>query len=240
MEYKYLLTEKRKGVGVITLNKPDKLNAIDLELKNELHHALGEMASDSEVQVLILTGAGRAFSSGGDLDSPISEKPEFASLKMETLLFNLDKPVIAAIHGYALGEGIQIAIMCDMIIAAEDTQMGFIGAMIGGLCYGAFSILPAIVGSKKANELLLTCKRINAEEALQIGLVNQVVPPANLLKSAFESAEQIMRCQPVSIRYTKKALRTTLVNEVHRMAMEESGPEILAVMEQLMELRGDR
>jgi len=127
----------------------------------------------------------------------------------------MDKPVIAAIHGYALGEGIQSAIMCDMIIAAEGTQMGFIGAMIGGLCYGAFTILPAIVGSKKANELLLTCKRINAEEALQIGLVNQVCELPDLIAVCRTMAAEICAAGPIAIEQAKYAINYGMETDLH-------------------------
>ena len=236
MDFKNILIEKKDGIGIVTFNRPDKLNAVNLELKNELYQALGELESDESVQVVILRGAGRAFSSGGDLDSPVSEKPEFASLKLENRLFYIDKPVIAAIHGYALGEAIQMAILCDIIIAAEGTSIGFLGALIGGLCYASYTVLPAIVGRQKANELLLTCDRIDAQEAVRIGLVNSVVPHEQLLDTAVNMARKIMRCQPLSIKYTKRAMRMALVTDAHRKALEEGGSEILAAMQKLAEM----
>ena len=146
MEYKTILVEKQNAIGILTLNRPDKLNAINLEMKNELYQALKELEADNDVQVAIMTGAGRGFSSGHDNNSPASELPEFVSLKEEERLFKFDKPVIAAIHGYTLGDGLQHALLCDIIVAAENAVLGFIGPRVGALCYGSFTVLPAVVG----------------------------------------------------------------------------------------------
>ncbi len=227
-KYKTILVEKQNRIGTITLNRPDKLNAMNLELKNELLQAFEELDADPDVSVLIMTGAGKAFSSGHDNSSPPSELPEFVSLKEEEKLFGLEKPIIAAIHGYTLGDGLQQALLCDMIVASENAVLGFIGALVGGLCYGSFTVLPAVVGKNKANELLLTCDRITAQEAHRIGLVNQVVPHDQLMPAAVEMAEKIMRCPPLSIKYTKQGLRMPLVNQAHRQALEEGWPAIMA------------
>jgi enoyl-CoA hydratase len=228
MQYKTILVEKKNHVAILTLNRPEKLNAINLELKNELYHALSQLEADNDVRVVIMTGAGRAFSSGYDISAPASDMPEFVSLKEEERLFNFDKPIIAAIHGYTLGDGLQQALLCDIIVASENAILGFIGARIGGLCYGSFTVLPAVVGRSKANELLFTCDRISAEEAYRIGMVNKVVPHEQLMPAALEMAEKIMESPPLSIKYTKRALRTALVNDAHRSALEEGWRMILA------------
>jgi enoyl-CoA hydratase/carnithine racemase len=189
MRYKTILVEKKNHIAILTLNRPEKLNAMNLELKNELYHALDELEQDDDVRVVIMTGAGKAFSSGHDMSAPLSELPEFVSLREEEKLLNLDKPVI--------------------------------GARVGGLCYGSFSVLPAVVGRSKANELLFTCDQISAEEAHRIGLVNKVIPHEQLMPAALEMAEKIMKSPPLSIKYTKRALRTALVNHAHRRALED-------------------
>jgi enoyl-CoA hydratase/carnithine racemase len=227
MRYKTILVEKKNHVAILTLNRPEKLNAMNLELKNELCHALSELDADNDVRVAIMTGAGKAFSSGHDMSEPLSELPGFVSLKEEETLFNLDKPIIAAVHGYTLGDGLQQALLCDIIVASENAVLGFIGARVGGLCYGSFSILPAVVGRTKANELLFTCAQISAEEAHRIGLVNKVVPHEQLMTAVLAMAEEIMKSPPLSIKYTKRALRTALVNDAHRKALEDGWRAIL-------------
>lgn len=128
--YKTLHIEKRGHSGIITMNRPEKLNAVNLGMKNEIFDALSNMEVDEGVKVVILTGAGKAFSSGHDNSDPPENLSEFTSLKEEELLFTLDKPTIAAIHGYTLGDALQQALLCDIIIAAENTRMGFIGPKI--------------------------------------------------------------------------------------------------------------
>ena len=228
--YNTILLEKKAPIGIITMNRPAKLNAMNLEMKNEIAEALSELESDDHVKVVILTGAGRAFSSGHDNDDPLENMPEFASLKEEHLLFTLDKPTLAAVHGYTLGDAMQQALLCDIIIASENTVLGFIGPKVGGLCYGSFTVLPAVVGRHKANELLFTCEQISAEEALRIGLVNKVVPHEGLMSAAIEMAEKIAQWPTVSIKYTKRAMRTALANETHQQALHEGRRAILGAM----------
>jgi enoyl-CoA hydratase/carnithine racemase len=228
--YKTILVEKKEPVGVITMNRPEKLNAMNLEMKNEIAGALSDLESDDDVKAVILTGAGRAFSSGHDNDDPLENMPEFASLEEEHLLFTLDKPIIAAVHGYTLGDAMQQALLCDIIIASENTVLGFIGPKVGGLCYGSFTVLQTVVGRHKANELLFTCDQISAEEACRIGLVNKVVPQAELMPTAFEMAGKIAQWPVVSIKYTKRAMRMALANESHQQALEDGWRAILGVM----------
>ena len=228
--YKTILVEKHDPVGIITLNRPEKLNAMNLEMKSEMSDALSEMEADDDIRAVILTGAGRAFSSGHDNDDPLENMPEFASLKQEELLFTLDKPTIAAVHGYTLGDAMQQALLCDIIIASENTILGFIGPKVGALCYGAFTVLPAVVGRHKANELLFTCDQISAEEGYRIGLVNKVVPHDELIPAAVEMAGKIAQWPPVSIKYTKRAMRMAVANEIHKDALNEGWRAILRTM----------
>jgi enoyl-CoA hydratase/carnithine racemase len=230
--YTTIIVEKQYPVGIITLNRPEKLNAMNLEMKNELSDALSEMEVDEDIRAVILTGAGRAFSAGHDNDDPLENMPEFTSLKEEEILFTLDKPTIAAVHGYTLGDAMQQALLCDIIIASENTVLGFIGPKVGALCYGSFTVLPAVLGRHKAAELLFTCDQISAEEGYRIGLVNKVVPHDELISAAVEMAKKIAQWPPVSIKYTKRAMRMTLANETHKHALNEGWGEILGAMAQ--------
>jgi len=219
--YKTILVEKKNHLAILSFNRPEKLNAINVQVKREVSQALIELEADDDVRVVIMTGVGRAFSSGYDITAPESELEEFMSLKEEEKLVNLDKPTIAAIHGYALGDGLQQALLCDIRVAADDTVLGFIGPLIGGLCFSAFSILPQVVGRGKASELLFTCSRISGEEAYRIGLVNKVVPREQLMLAAMELAEQIAKVEPLSLKYSKRMLRQDFFSIDYKNRLQE-------------------
>lgn len=219
--YKTILVEKRNHLAILSFNRPEKLNAINVQVKREVSQALIELEADDDVRVVIMTGVGRAFSSGYDITAPESELEEFMSLKEEEKLLNLDKPTIAAIHGYTLGDGLQQALLCDIRVAADDTILGFIGPLIGGLCYGAFSILPQVVGRGKANELLFTCSQISAEEAYRIGLVNKVAPRQQLMPAAVDIAEQITKVTPLLLKYSKRMLRQDFFSTDYKDRLRE-------------------
>lgn len=219
--YKTILVEKKNHLAILSFNRPEKLNAINVQVKREVSQALIELEADDDVRVVIMTGAGRAFSSGYDITAPESELEEFMNLKEEEKLVNLDKPTIAAIHGYALGDGLQQALLCDIRVAADDTVLGFIGPLIGGLCYSAFSILPQVVGRGKASELLFTCSRISGEEAYRIGLVNKVVPREQLIPATMEIAEQITKIEPLLLKYSKRMLRQDFFSADYKSRLRE-------------------
>jgi len=219
--YKTILVEKKNHLAILSFNRPEKLNAINVQVKREVSQALIELEADEDVRVVIMTGVGRAFSSGYDITAPESELEEFMNLKEEEKLLNLDKPTIAAIQGYALGDGLQQALLCDIRVAADDTVLGFIGPLIGGLCYSAFSILPQVVGRGKANELLFTCNRISAEEAYRIGLVNKVAPREQLMPAALEIAEQIAKVEPLLLKYSKRMLRQDFFSTDYKNRLRE-------------------
>ncbi len=228
MDYQHILFEVTDNIAVITMNRPESLNAISLDMKNELDDALGEVENNDDILVAILAGAGRAFSAGHDNNDSLSCMPKFVRMQEERRLYNLSKPIIAAVQGYALGDGLQQAILCDIIIAADDAIMAFIGPEVGGLCYGSFTVLPAIIGRQRANELLFTCKRVSAEEGYRIGLVNQVVPNDQLMDAAMTMARAIAKLPPKSIHYTKQALRKTFADESHMAAVEKGWEDILS------------
>jgi len=220
--YKTILVEKKNHLGILSFNRPEKLNAINVQVKREVSQALIELEADDDVRVVIMTGVGRAFSSGYDINAPESELEEFMSLKEEETLLNLDKPTIAAIQGYALGDGLQQALLCDIRVAADDSVLGFIGPLIGGLCYSAFSILPQVVGRGKASELLFTCSRINAEEACRIGLVNKVVPREQLMPATVALADQIANIAPLLLKYSKRMLRQDFFGADYKNRLREA------------------
>jgi enoyl-CoA hydratase/carnithine racemase len=220
--YETVSIERKDHVAILSFNRPEKLNAINLQVKREISQALGELEADDQVRVIIMTGAGRAFSSGYDINAPESELEEFMGLAEEEKLVSLDKPTIAAIHGYALGDGLQQALLCDIRVAADDSVLGFIGPLIGGLCFSAFSILPHVVGRGKANELLFTCSRISGEEAYRIGLVNKVVPREQVMPAAMELAEQIVKVAPLPLKYSKRMLRQDFFSSDYRNRLREA------------------
>ncbi len=220
--YKTILVEKKNHVAILTLNRPEKLNAMNLQLKKEVHQVLNDLEADNDVRVVIMTGAGRAFSAGHDMDAPPSDAEEFTNLDEEERLLNFDKPIIAAINGYALGDGLQQALLCDILVASEKAALGFIGPLRGMVCYGAVWNLRDVVGWRKASELLLTCDQISAEEAYRIGLVNKVVPHEQLMPAAFEMAEKIMRAAPLALKYTKRMLRRGLFDTDVKASVREA------------------
>jgi enoyl-CoA hydratase/carnithine racemase len=220
--YETILVEKKGHMAVLSFDRPQKLNAINLQVKREAFQALSELEADDDVRVVIIAGTGRAFSSGYDINAPESELEEFMSLNEEDKLVNLDKPTIAAIHGYALGDGLQQALLCDIRVAADDSVLGFIGPLIGGLCFSAFSILPQVVGRGKASELLFTCSRISGQEAYRIGLVNKVVPREQVMPVATELAEQIARVAPLSLKYSKRMLRQDFFSSDYKNRLREA------------------
>jgi enoyl-CoA hydratase/carnithine racemase len=219
--YETISIEKQNHVATLTLNRPDRLNAVNLQMKRELRQALEELEADDDVKVVIMTGAGRAFSVGHDMTDPISNMDECTNLEEEEKLFNFNKPIIAAINGYALGDGIQQALLCDIILASDNAIVGFIGPMVGGLCNVAMWALRDTVGWRKASELLLTCDQISANEAHRIGLVNKVVPPEQLMPAALEMAEKVMKAAPLAIKYTKEALRQGLLDTDIKASVRE-------------------
>ena len=203
--FEEITLEIKDNIAVITLNRPAKLNAATRQMRDELTQALGELESNDEVRVAILTGAGHIFSVGGDRDGMATDRPIYALTVMEKLA-DFKKPIIAAVERYALGFGAQTMLVCDIAIVAEGTKIGFIGAMAGVLCTAAMNYLPIQVGRAKALELMLTCDQIDAEEALRIGLINKIVPPDKLMEAAFDMAEKIKRVAPMSAQLTKEGV----------------------------------
>lgn len=209
-----VLCEKKHSVAIITLNRPQRLNAITRDLINDLIAQLKMARQDKDVSVVILTGAGRAFCAGEDLKETSAGK-SFEDWMEETdglqqvqrVVMDLGKPLIAAVRGYALGGGCEFAMSCDIRIAAEDAQFGFPETEVGlTITTAGTKLLAQIVGLGKAKELVFTGDFINAHEALRIGLANHVVAAENLMDEALSLAQRIAEKSPLSLKLSRIAI----------------------------------
>ncbi len=217
MAYQTLLVESKPGLAYVTINRPDKLNALNAQAKQELVQVFEQIKHDPEIHVVILTGAGeKSFVAGTDIG-------ELAELNADTgKLFamggqevfdrieNLGKPVIAAVNGYALGGGCELALACHIRIAAEHAKFGQPEVNLGIIPgYGGTQRLARLIGKGRAMELILTGDQIDAQEALRIGLVNKVVPLVELMKTAEAVAQKILSKGQVAVRLALKAVNMT-------------------------------
>jgi enoyl-CoA hydratase len=214
MGYENLLYEKRHGIGFITFNRPKVLNALNRKTMEELRDILSDAREGDEVRVLILTGAGeKSFVAGADISelavqTPVSGKETAAfGQGVLHLLETIGKPSIAAINGFALGGGCEVALACSMRLASKTAKLGQpevkLGIMTG---YGGSQRLARLCGKGIAHELCLTGEMISAEEALRIGLVNHVYEPAELLPAAEALAKKIIANAPLSVKFTMEAI----------------------------------
>lgn len=211
MTYKTILTEIEGNIAIIRLNRPKALNALSHELMGELVDALNAFDRDDNVRAIILTGSDRAFAAGADIKEMADETTVSIMLKDQFATWDrvrhCKKPIIAAVAGYALGGGCELAMTCDIIVAAESAQFGqpeiSIGVIPGA---GGTQRLTRAVGKYKAMEMILTGRPINAAEALQLGLVNKVVANEVLLDEAKALAEEIAKKSPIAVRLAKEAI----------------------------------
>jgi enoyl-CoA hydratase len=225
MDLKTLLFEKTDGLATITLNRPEVLNALNRQLWQELQEALDDALLDPEIKVVILTGQGRAFSSGADLKESKTRSSDQYRTYLEALqevsrrIIRYEKPTIAAINGFALGSGYELALACDIRIAAHDAQIGSPEARVSSsVTGGAFRLVQELIGIGKAKELLFTADTIDGREAERIGLVNKSVPPEELLNETRRMAGRIAKNDPFSLKMIKKGLRMAQ-NEVSLEAL---------------------
>jgi len=214
MSYKTIQIAYDSGVATITLNRPDKRNAISFELIDDLLRGLKEVEA-SDAIVLILTGAGKAFSSGMDLDNLkqlIGRTPEQNLQDSQTMvelfrsLYEFPKVTIAAVNGAAIAGGTGLALLCDFTLAVPEAKFGYTEVRIGFVPAIVSTFLLRQVGEKQARDLLLTGRIIDAKEAVGMGLVNEVVAPETLMSRAHELAALLMENSPASLRATKKLL----------------------------------
>lgn len=212
-----LLEGKHDGIATLVMNRPDRLNALNNELAMAVNDALGRIAEDDAVRVVVITGAGRAFCAGGDLGALGKGHKTGATHELEPLLRagmqmvlrmrTMPQPVIAAVNGAAAGAGMNIALAADIRIAAEDATFGQNFAKVGLFPdYGGTYFLPQLVGPAKAAELFYTGDMVDARTALQLGIVNHVVPVAQLEAEVKTLAQKIAKGPALPIRAVKKAL----------------------------------
>lgn len=230
MEFKYLLVDSAAGVATLTINRPQALNALNFETLQELKVYFTRVQTDPETKVVIITGAGeKAFVAGGDLSgmAPLDPMEARASAQLAQQVLNLieqgTRPVIAAINGYALGGGCELAMACDIRIIAENARFGQPEVNLGIIPgWGGTQRLPRLVGKGKALEMLLTGDMIDAAEALRIGLANRVVPSDRLLAEARAMAAKIAAKGQVAVRLCKEAVANGLEMESLRAARYEA------------------
>lgn len=212
--YETLLYEKKDTVGILTVNRPDKMNALSNQLTAEMKDVLEGIEGDEELRALVITGAGdKAFVAGADInelvirDARIGRKVSKERQELFSRIENLTVPVIAAVNGYALGGGLELALACSIRICSEQAQFGAPEVKLGIIPGdGGTQRLPRLVGAGRAMEMVLTGDFIDAQEAFRIGLVNSVVPQDELMEKSLELAERIASRPPLAVQYAKEAV----------------------------------
>ena len=218
MSYQTLLVETRDGVAFVTVNRPEKLNALNDQTVSELDAAFAAIAADPAVRGVILTGAGeKAFVAGADIGELAGQRPvdgkerSIRGQKVLDRIERLGKPVIAAVNGFALGGGCELAMACHVRVASDNAKLGTPEVKLGIMCgYAGSQRLPRLVGKGRALEILLTGEMVDAQEACRIGLVNHVFPKDKLLSEAEALLRKMLANGPVSLRFTLEAVNAGL------------------------------
>ena len=213
MAYKNIVTEIKEKIGIVKINRPDVLNAVNIETILELEKTMNEFNKNKEISVIIITGEGKSFVSGSDISRLVEmdslKAREYSQIGQRVLSFieNMEKPVIAAVNGYAFGSGCELAMACDIRIASEKAKFGQPEVKLGLIPgHAGTQRLARIVGIGKAKELIFTGDSIDAQEALRIGLVNKIVAPDNLLEEAENIAKKIIEVGPTAVRLAKTVI----------------------------------
>ncbi|MDO7172236.1 enoyl-CoA hydratase/isomerase family protein [Mariniflexile sp. AS56] len=229
MSYNNILVEENNGITTITINRPNKLNALNKETIEELREAFKDEEEDEDTKVIILTGSGeKAFVAGADISEfanfSVTEGANLAA-KGQEILFdfveNLSKPVIAAVNGFALGGGLELAMACHFRVASDNAKMGLPEVSLGVIPgYGGTQRLPQLIGKGRAMELIMTASMIDANQALNYGLVNHVVPQENLLPLCEKIANKIANNSLVAIGSAIKAINANFKDGVNGFDVE--------------------
>lgn len=214
-----IVTLKKEGkIATITVDRPDALNALNSDVLTQLKEAADKVSKDKDIYVVIVTGSGeKAFVAGADIKEMLGKTPldmrKFTILGHEVMnsIANMEKPVIAAVNGYALGGGLELALACDIRIASENAKLGVPEVKLGIFPgFGGTQRLTTVVGKGRAAELVFTGKMIDAKEAESMGLVNRVVPPDQLAKEVDQLAQAIAKNGPIGVRLSKSAINAAL------------------------------
>lgn len=213
MDFAAIRYLKADGIATIVLNRPEVLNAMNKQLWLDLQSAIADAREDKEIKVVVITGEGRAFSSGADLKDSKTRTPEQYREYLEALqevsrqIIRFEKPTIAAINGYALGSGYELALACDIRLAAIEAKIGSPEARVSSsITGGAFRLIQDLIGPGKAKELLFTADLIDGREAERIGLVNRAVPAEQLMAATYRMAGKIAQNAPFSLKMIKRGL----------------------------------
>jgi enoyl-CoA hydratase len=236
MELKNVVVEKENNIAVLSINRPKALNALNYDTLTDIKTAIKALSEDNDVSIVIITGSGeKAFVAGADIKEMKDMTPLEARRFMLygqnvfNIIGNLPKPTIAAVNGFALGGGTELALSCDMIIASEKAKFGLPEVTLGiHPGFGGTQRLPRLIGSAKAKELIFTGKMIDANDAERIGLVNKVVSPDKLLEEAKALAQDIMKNGQVAIRLVKSAINAGLDTTLEKGLAYEAETQGLA------------
>lgn len=226
MAYENILLERQDGIARITLNRPEKLNALSGDLLDELDAACDELDGDFDTRVVILTGSGRAFSTGFDISPQERHKPAVeeqwyrtnATAERVNRMHWLRQPVIAAVNGHALAAGNVLAMTCEVVIAAESATFG--EPEIRHVAHSPFTMLPYVMPLRHANWLYYSGETIDAQTAARFGMVNAVVPDAELEEAAWRAAETIAKVPPFAVQHMKRSVNQTLDKMGYREAFQ--------------------
>lgn len=214
MTYETIIYEEKDGIAIITLNRPQSLNAINTKLAQEFEEVVVKVSEDDDIRVVIITGGNKVFCVGADIKEAITKETTLLQqinirrhYRFYQKIEDMGKPVIAAIAGHCLGGGLEIALACDLRIVAENTSIGDAHSKIGVIGgAGATTRLPRLVGMTKAKEMIFTGDPIDAQEAYRIGLVNKVVPVESLMDEAMKMAETLQQRPPITLRLSKMCI----------------------------------
>jgi enoyl-CoA hydratase len=213
-DFETILYEKKNGTAYVTLNRPKALNAYNIRMRDEMYQVLGAVRDDPDVRVIIFSGAGdKAFCAGADLTefltapSPVIARQVRFERDVWSRFLSIDKPIIAALHGYVLGDGVEIAACCDIRIASDDVQFGTPEMGLGIItAAGGSQTVPRIINRSHALDVLITGRWVKAEEALKMKLVNRIVTRGELMSTAEKIADRIKSFDPIAVSIVKQAV----------------------------------